>query len=296
MVTKRQPTRQRASIHQHECLLDQIRTMRVQESTTYRISTDYLSDSTEEGYVVSTSTRQQIFSWALNVAHACNVELPSELAITSITCLDRFLSNCDDDTLDTVLCSEYVFQLCSVACFAIALKNFARMNIDLYYVSDDICHGNYTAGDIAQMELKVLQGLNWCLNGPTAMDFVHAFLQLIPPQNGSIVELFTEEIRGLVEKAMISYPVALEEPSSIAYASILVALDSFKRKHVGALMQSSDELEWIKSIASATGIKADDCTLRFIQGALSREIQLLNAAAEVPFSDASLNPSEISEL
>jgi hypothetical protein len=55
------------------------------------------------------------------------------------------------------------------------------VNVDSYFISNHLYHGLCTKYEVFQAGIEFLNGLEWKLNGPTAIviDFVHAFMELI---------------------------------------------------------------------------------------------------------------------
>lgn len=236
---------------------DQLRLMRLQESTTYRISRDFLGDP-----------RKQMLSWAFQVVDSCKID--RQVAISAITYLDRFLAGCDCQSLEDVLSSKQDFQTCFVACLLIAIKNCAGMNVKMQSVSELFCpSGMYDEDKISRMEIKVLRGLSWKLNGPTAMDFVHAFLQMLPAQSACTIDLLTAAAKAQVENAMLDSRLALQEPSSIAYSSILFAIGCLDSKNYGRpVVHPYNRLEWMQSISIIASINTEDASIRYTRSIL----------------------------
>ncbi|KAL7475496.1 hypothetical protein ACHAW6_001411, partial [Cyclotella cf. meneghiniana] len=172
---------------------------------------------------------------------------------------DRFLSNSICRRAKAALISRQEFQLCFITCLVIAIKNRGGMSVSSNFISKLLCHGLYSANEILQVELEILSGLSWKLNGPTATDFVHAFLQLMPHQKTEkVMESLIELAEAHVEIAMMDYVLALQEPSSIAYSSVLVAMDCMGCSDVYISV-------WMQSISILTGHDAADSRNEFVR-------------------------------
>jgi len=236
-------------------LIDNVCTMRNQEMTAYKLTRDYLhrdfNVSTPSSMIVVTpSDRKKMLSWAYDIMDICKIDRC--VAITAMTYLDRFLSNSICRRAKVALSSRQEFQLCFITCLIIAIKNRGGMSVSSHFISKLLCHGLYSANEILQIELEILSGLTWKLNGPTATDFVHAFLQLMPHQKeAEVMESLIELAEAQVEIAMMDYALAFQEPSSIAYSSVLVAMDSMGCSDV-------DMSVWMQSISMITGHDAAD--------------------------------------
>lgn len=275
-------------------LLEQIRFMRNQESTAYKVSRDYFSDGVDRckcsnSLVISPLERKAMLSWAYDIVDVCNIE--RHVAITAITYLDRYISDNFTHCEKTVLSSRRTFQLCFIGCLIIALKNCAGMKVESEFVSKVLCHGLYEEEEILNMEMKVLQGLSWRLNGPTAIDFVHAFSQLLPNQDHLNMQKLIKTAEVQVELAMMDYSLALQQPSSVAYSSILIAIDSLGRKHCGRMdVHSINRFIWIQSIAMTAGLNAEGLSIHFVRNRMVKTCPDFAACDKSGTSSRGLSP------
>jgi len=204
-----------------------------------------------------------MLSWAYDIVDICNIE--RHVAVTAITYLDRYIADNFTRCETTVLSSRRTFQLCFIGCLIIALKNCAGMKVESEFVSEVLCRGLYEEEEILNIEIEVLQGLSWRLNGPTAIDFVHAFSQLLPNQEDFKMKTLIKTAEVQVELAMLDYSLALQEPSSIAYSSILIAFDSLAPKHCGRVgIHSINRFIWMQSIAMTAGLNVEGLPIHFV--------------------------------
>jgi hypothetical protein len=254
-----------------EYLFDHIRMMRNQETGSYKVSRDYFRDEASSclsstGPVVSPSERKTMLSWAYDIVDVCKIE--RHVAITAVSYLDRFLAD-NIGRCSEALSSRRNYQLCFIVCLIIALKNCAGMKVESEFVTNVLCHGLYQEEEILQMEMIVLQGLGWRLNGPTAVDFVHAFLKLLPNQEDGVMETLTKTAEAKVELAMGDFSKALQEPSSIACTSIVLAMSSLDGKcYCGPEVSSLDRLVWMKFVALSASLDVGNVMVHMFQGRL----------------------------
>ena len=87
--------------------------------------------------------------------------------------------------------------------------------------------GLFRVDQILNMEKYIIRTLQWFLNPPTASMFLNVALPLIDAATGDPQASFevAELSRYLVELSMCDEYFVDKKPSSIAYASILVAMD-----------------------------------------------------------------------
>ena len=260
-------------------LIEQLHHMLHQESTPhYQISSDYL---TNPYATVTSSDRRTMATWSYDIVDACSIE--REVACIAMTYFDRFIdtatttaplssattnsnSNNNKHRAKACLTSRREFQLAFITCLIIALKCRAGMQVDSDFVSSTICQGLYAEDEIIEMEHDILNGLKWRLNGPSGHEFVAGFLELLPGGGAGAAATTTKvgdtlkTMAGLqIELAMLDYDMALQKPSSIAYAAIMTALSN----HVGSttvvsLLHPVERMEWMERIALVTGLTADD--------------------------------------
>jgi hypothetical protein len=250
--------------------LEQVRTMLEQESTTYRVSRDYFRRVCDAGdwdaeVEVSPSTRAMLLAWGFQIADCC--KLRRKVAIDAMSYFDRFLSNSFSPSAQTVLSNQYDFQLCFITCMLIAMKNYSGLSFELDFVSKIVCNGIYSVQELSAMEMHVLRGLEWRLNGPSAMDFVHAFMQMLPPQEKTVLDAIARGTQALVEAATMDYTLTLQNsPSSIAYASVLVASDCLGF----SCSKPVDRAKWMQYIAIVTGLKENKSRIHDIKEKIMR--------------------------
>lgn len=275
-------------------LLDHIRTMRSQETTWYKVSRDYFNDVATEcmsstGFVVTPSERKTMLTWAYDIVDVCKIE--RNVAISAVSYLDRFLANNVDHCI-RALSSRRDYQLCFIVCLIVALKNCAGMKVESEFVTNVLCHGLYHEKEILEMEMVVLKGLGWRLNGPTAIDFVHAFLRLLPNQDESKMKSLIKRAEHQVELAMGDFSISLQEPSSIACSSIVIAMNSLYGMCCSTVeVNSLDRFVWMKSIAMSAGLDIGGLMMRMTP---STHVGKSSASTVVSCSDSSVSTHESS--
>ncbi|KAL3779700.1 hypothetical protein ACHAWO_004734 [Cyclotella atomus] len=138
-------------------------------------------------------------------------------------------------------------QLAFVTCLVIALKTHSGLNVESDFVSNTICRDMYGADEIIQMELEILQSLQWRLSGPLPHDFIDSFLQVVIPfVDSRHLNFLSTCSKALVERAVKRYDVALQYPSVIAFTSICCALPYLQ---VISPVESMTVLHYMKSVS-----------------------------------------------
>eukprot|EP01082_Thalassiosira_pseudonana_P015338 g13624.t1 g13624 contig9:81379-82269(-) len=272
------PTPSSSTQTQTPYLIDQIQAMQRQESTSYKVSTDYLNTPIHKASsttssptldnIVTPTDRKTMCSWAYNIIDAC--ELERRIAFIAMTYLDRFMAS-KSHRAQFALLNRCQFQLAFIACIIISLKSRAGIEVESDFVSEVICQQMYHPSEIVDMEKEVLMALDWRLNGPCVHDFVQSFMELVFPSDDKSSRgssLSAEDI-GTVQQyaeiqaeiAMTDYSLALQDQSAIAFASLLCAMQSLN-------VPLLDRHSFIQSVSAVTGLNAEDKKIQVIYNRL----------------------------
>ena len=154
--------------------IDHLQLMQAQEPY-YRISADYLSSSSA---TITAADRRALCSWSYEIIESLS-NINSEIACIGISYLDRFMAT-SSPRAKVALRSRHEYQLVTVACTVIAIKNRGGVKLGSDFVSEVVCHGLYTSDEIDVMEMEILHALSWKLNGPSPHEFIDALLGLLP--------------------------------------------------------------------------------------------------------------------
>jgi len=211
-----------------EYQIDHLQFMQDQEPH-YQISADYISSSSA---TITAADRRALCSWSYEIIESL-LNINREVACIGISYLDRFMAT-SSPRAKAALTTRHEYQLATVACTFIAIKNRGGVKLGSDFVANEICHGLYTSDEIDVMEMEVMQALTWKLNGPSPHEFIDALLGLLPAssEDGSSVNnassslLLSKHAKNQVEAAVLDYDLALQSSLSLAYASILTSLQT----------------------------------------------------------------------
>ena len=196
-------------------VIGQICVMREQEQNAYK-SSDYLNS---EKVTVSSSDRNALCNWAFAV---CN-NVQRSTAAVAFSYFDRFMGK-SSIAAKQALTDIHDFQLAFVSCLVIALKVHSGFNVESDFVSNVVCSNMYDKEEIIEMEMHILQALEWRMSGPTPHDFIDRFIEVLPVMEDVHLDFLTRFSKALAEDALADYSMALQAPSSIAFASMFCAL------------------------------------------------------------------------
>lgn len=171
--------------------------------------------------------RETICEWLYQVIDQC--DLSREIVAVSISFFDRYVALVSSERADAV--NGCFLQLVALTSLYLATKLDGQKGIQIDHLAR-LSSGRFSPKDIVDMELSMLNALGWNVHPPTAVSFVHKFLELLPDNatlsNGDDLRPAVFEVaRFFTELSVMDYQlsVAPHRPSTIAYASILNAMD-----------------------------------------------------------------------
>jgi hypothetical protein len=146
-------------------------------------------------------------------------DLTREIVGIGMNYVDRYLAASDARTID-----KNDFQLLSMTCLYLSIKLHEVKHIMVPGATssmDTILHlgrGHYTLEQMEEMELKILQRLQWRVHPPTPQDFVREFL--------TTGDLEVQDLAYfMVELSSMDYFFVPYKPSEIAIAALLNAME-----------------------------------------------------------------------
>ena len=124
-------------------------------------------------------------------------------------------------------------------------SNFFNANIIILFTKSSLGKGHIRVDQILKMEICIMKSLCWHLNPPTPSIYVDIAIPLV---NASVInEKASYEIielsRYLVELAVCDAFFADKKPSSVAYAAMLVAMESLSTSPKIAMRIGSYQLD-----------------------------------------------------
>jgi hypothetical protein len=209
-----------------EQTLSTIRVMRRQEETSYANS-DYLESlpdlmSEEDQDPIDAACRSVMSQWCYQIVDFCSYK--RETVATCMSNLDRFLATPDGQQ---VMMDRNQFQLAAMTSLYTAVKVHEQEAMAPKLISS-LSRGAHSIEAVEAMEFRILSAIQWRVNPPTAMAFVRNFLDLVSPHalddaaRATVMDLTQYQ----TELAVGDYDFIIQNPSAIAFASMLNALES----------------------------------------------------------------------
>jgi Cyclin, N-terminal domain len=238
------------NIDHHESAIERFHIMHRQENEKYRIHNLTPPDRYEQSNMSSNAMlidiancRYKVATWCNELMHFCNMS--QETVELAMSCLDRFMFT--TSTLTNVHSNELrlkawtdptTYQLASMTSFYMAVKVQEPAAFNPEIVANKLSRGTYTVQQIEQMEIDIIDTLQWYMNPPTITAVVREFMLLLKPiltsnvtsrtictvdsyMDRKLQSYISRQIHfSVVEYSMLNIPVHIK-----AYCIILNALE-----------------------------------------------------------------------
>lgn len=172
---------------------------------------------------VNVGCRTSMLQWTVTVVDFCGFD--NETMEISMNYLDRFLQT--PAGVEALSCRN-VFQLAAMTSLYTAIKINSPEALTPSLLAE-LSQGAYTAEQVEEMELIMLQALGWCVNPPTAASFVREIMSLIPSSvmidNEDLSEAVYDIARVQCEYAVGDYELVTVRKSVIAISALANAFE-----------------------------------------------------------------------
>jgi hypothetical protein len=169
---------------------------------------------------IDADCRTKMAAWCYSVVDFCQFD--HETVAIAMNILDRFMTT---PAAEKAKADRRTYQLAAMTSLYTAVKVHEPHAMDPAMVSK-ISHGTYTEQDVEAMEVKLLAGVSWRVNPPTALAFVRQCLDLI--SEGQLDKLTRETVYDVAkiqtELAVAEYDFLPVKASVVAYCSLMNAL------------------------------------------------------------------------
>jgi len=164
--------------------------------------------------------REKICEWCYQVVDHCDID--RGVVSIALDYFDRFLS-CQTSSSR----AEISFQLVSMTSLYLAAKLHSTRRISASSMSS-LSKGCFRVSEILNMEVRIIQTLRWHLNPPTPSIYLDVVNPLLDASIADVQDSYevSELSRYLLELGVCDSYFIEMNPSSIAYASILIAMEN----------------------------------------------------------------------
>jgi Cyclin, N-terminal domain/Cyclin, C-terminal domain len=233
-------------------IADRIKAMKKQEKTTYEC-TDYLKDNEKRlrksRKAVDEDCRVKMCEWCYQVVDFCKFR--RETVSISMSYLDRYLGTKKGRH---ALMDRKDYQLAAMTALYMAIKLHEPLEMETSLLAD-LSRGCYNELEITKMEQSILDGLNWRMQGPTALAFVQHFLAFLPEDiNPAVATALMDYSRFQTELASTDYSLVTRPPSRIALAAVLNAVEGMDQSRLSLRQQGS----FLRMLEKFSGMLRED--------------------------------------
>jgi ribosomal protein L37AE/L43A len=203
-----------------------IEVMRRQEAS-YQCR-DYLScrprglKRAQAGLPVDAECRFKMAEWCYQVVDFC--KFSRETVAISMSYLDRYISTAAGLP---ALSDRKLFQLAAMTCLYTAIKIHEPEAMEPRIVAQ-LSRGTYTEQQVTDMELEILNAIQWRMNPPTALSFLNNSLALLPEgvMSPSDRDTVYELAKFQTELAVHEYSLITVSASTVAFSAMMNALET----------------------------------------------------------------------
>lgn len=209
-------------------VVERLSAMLQKEVTTSSRQRDYL-DPSDPTIIVTFDDRMLLVDWCYRVVDHCQIS--RESVASAMEMADRFLSMHNNNmsaaaTANEALLDRHKFQLLIVTALYVSIKVNERASVSSGLFAE-ICKHAYTEQEIENMELTLLEGLEWRCYAPTSYQIGLSILSLIMPYvntSEATWSFLMDEMKYQTEHSIRDYYFSTQRPSTIALATLFNAM------------------------------------------------------------------------
>lgn len=174
--------------------------------------------------VVTAADRMTMVDWCYSIVDTCYFD--RESVAVAMDMVDRFLS-IPAKCKQIYLRDKKQYQLLTIGALYMAIKTSEPtiFGSDVFAATSA---GIYSVQEIEDMEMIILEGLEWRIIASTSIQMAHYILSVIMPHvdlEESALEFILDELRFQTEYAVRDYYFTTQRASTVAVAAILNTLD-----------------------------------------------------------------------
>lgn len=168
---------------------------------------------------IDTVCREKMCEWSYRVCD--HFQTGREIVAVSFSYLDRFVDKCS--------CDRSAFKLAAMTTLYLANKIYGGPHTLTIGALAELSRGEFQASHISEMEVIILQTLNWRLHPPTTQCFIDSFYNYVSiPSNGSMSIAIYRRAIFFAELSLYDYAFASKERSLLAICSLMNAMEGME--------------------------------------------------------------------
>lgn len=248
---------------------EHLRTLIELEDKAYPLPEDYLHYSESQSDLVNEFWRRKLCEWVYEVVD--HFKFDREVVSVALNYLDRAVS------MSTSPIGKKDFQLYTVTSLYMAIKihgeseSYGNSRLKLKIASFvELSRGCFSAKLIEDTEKLILKKLNWHVNPPTMLKYIHSLIQLCPAwtvfeymiPHAKVIKSIYELARYLTELSVCFPDFAFKfKDSTIAYCAILCAIEG---RNESLPMPYEVRVTFVNNISHAMNLFPADAQVRAI--------------------------------
>lgn len=216
-------------------VIDRVKTMASQDASTYKCG-DYLArrakDIARKQYsscdshdnsmldvddMVDAVCREKMCEWSYRVCD--HFGTGREIVAVAFACLDRFM--------DRRNCDRTAFKLAAMTSLYMSTKVFHTPRIRLRSLVE-LSRGEFEERHITEMEMIILQTLEWRVHPPTIQSFIEPFCAVLNLSDLQIAACIQQRAIFFAELALYDYGFVSKEKPLVAVAAIMNAIEGLE--------------------------------------------------------------------
>lgn len=225
------------------------------------------SSSTSNG--LNEIWREKICEWSYQVID--HFDFNREVVSVSLSYLDRFLSSRP--------VNKKIFQLAAMTTLYLSIKLYEPATLKIKSLIE-LSRGYFMVEHVAAMEEAILRALSWHVHPPTPLCLVRHFLLLLPASSCDphVKHDIMEMSRFLTELSVCDYFFVTKKPSSVALASVLIAMNV----HLESGLSAQARTRFVERVYDVSGVshssdEVEECRARlremYYQGGYEQQHQ-----------------------
>ena len=168
---------------------------------------------------VDTVCREKMCEWSYRVCD--HFQTGREIVAVSFSYLDRFVDKCS--------CDRSSFKLAAMTTLYMANKIYGGSPSLTICALTELSRREFEMSHISEMEVIILQTLEWRLHPPTIQCFVDSFYHCVSiPSKGSMSNAVYRRAVFFAELALYDYAFASKERSLVAISSLMNAMEGME--------------------------------------------------------------------
>lgn len=201
--------------------------------------------------------REKMIDWSYRVIDHFHID--REIISLAFAVVDRFVDKCS--------CDRTAFKLACIAALYTAVKMFNGIQLSISTLVD-LGRNEFSVKQIAAMERKIIETLDWKINPPTVQAFIHYLSRLVPPLKDPLApKRVHDRATFFAELCILDYSFVSQDRYLVAVACVLNGLSSVQGTAV--IQRANLQQQFLTKLATLLPtVNTDVAAIKSLQGRL----------------------------